>query len=209
MIGLNIICLMIDNNLLRLMERFLTIRTGVPQRYILGLLLYLTHFNDIGNSFTRNVLSFADVQKGTLRVIKNASYYSYTGPTFRKFRSLNLHDLFYYHALLFVHDYLPNKHPNSFKECFPTNSDMPNWRVTRQFKLLYVPNYPLKCPQRQQVGFLLTLWNKWNKSISEMASLSHTKRIIKFILLQDYLNVVRCENKRYFECHINFNLKHD
>ena len=74
--------------------------------------------------------------------------------------------------------------------CFPTNSDMPNSRSTRQSQLCYVPNYPLIFSQRQPIDFLRTLWNKWNKLIPENASRSQTKRIIKYILLRDYPDVL-------------------
>ena len=145
------------------------------------------------------------VLKRAIRLINNASYYSHTGPTFKKLGILTLCDLFDYHSILFVYGYLSDKLPSSFSGCFPTNSDMPNSRATRQYKLFYVPNYPLNFSQRELIDLLPTLWNKLNELIPENASRSQTKRIIKSILLQDYPDVVRCENTRFSECHFNFN----
>ena len=51
------------------------------------------------------------IQKSTIRVINKALYYSDIGPGLKKFRKLKLHDLFDYRSLLFVHNYLSNKHP--------------------------------------------------------------------------------------------------
>ena len=125
-----------------------------------------------------------------------------TAPTFKKLGFIKLHNLFDYHSLLFVHDYLFNTLPGSFNGCFSTNSgEMSNSKATRQSKLFYVPNYPLKLGQRQPIDFLPIVWNKL---ISENASRSHTKRIIKSILLRDYTDV-RCENMRCSEYHFNFN----
>ena len=156
-----------------------------------------------GNADQNIIRPLTLVQKRAIRVISNASYNSHTGPKFKKLGILKLNDLFDYHSLLFVHDYISNNLPNSFNGCFPTNSEMPHSRATRQSRLLYVPNYPLKFAQRQPIGFLPTLWNKWNKLIPENASRSKTKQIIKSTLLQDYPAVVRCENMRCSECHFN------
>jgi len=87
----------------------------------------------------------------------------------------------------------------------PIVSDMPNSRTTRQSKLFYVPNYPLTFSQRQPIGFLPTLWNKWDKLIPEKAWRSQTKIKIKSILLRDYPDVIRCENRKCSECRFNFN----
>jgi len=109
------------------------------------------------------------------------------------------------HVLLFVHDYMSNKLPNSFNGCFPTNSDSSRiinlHHHTEKASGLSV----MKFSPRQPIGFLATLWNKWNKLIPENASRTQTKRIIKSILLQDYPDVVRSENMRLSECHFNFN----
>jgi hypothetical protein len=133
-----------------------------------------------------------------------ASYYSHTGPKFTKSGIRKLHDLFVYLSLL-LHDYLSNKLQNSFNGCFPTNSEMPSSRTTRQSRLLHVPKYSLKFSQRQPTGYLPLLWNKWTKLIAENASRSQAKMIINSTLLHDYPEVVRCENIRYYECHFNVN----
>jgi len=49
-----------------------------------------------------------------------------------------------------------------------------------------------KFSQRQPIGVLPSLWNKWNKLIHENASRTHTKRKTKSNLLRDYPDVVRC-----------------
>lgn len=141
------------------------------------------------------------MQKRAIRVINNAPYYSHTDPKFKRAGILKLNDLFKYQSLLFVHDYLSNKLPNSFNGCFPTNSDMPNSRTTRQSNLLHVPKYFSKFSQRQPICSLPTLWNNWNRLIPGNASRSQTKGIVKSVLLQDYSDVVTCENTRCSECH--------
>ena len=158
-----------------------------------------------GNADQNVIRPLMLVQKRAIRIINNASYFSHTGPKFKKSGILKLHDLFVYQSLLFVHDYLSNKLPNSFNGCFPTNRDMPSSRTTRQSSLLHVPKYPLKFSQRQPIGFLPSLWNKWTKLIPEKVSRSQAKKIIKTTLLQDYPDVVRCENTRCYECHFNVN----
>jgi hypothetical protein len=87
-----------------------------------------------GNADQNVIIPLMLVQKRAIRVINNASYYSHTGPKFKKSGILQLHDLFHYQSLLFMHDYISNKLPNSFNGCFPTNSDMPCSRITRQSK---------------------------------------------------------------------------
>jgi len=47
------------------------------------------------------------VQKGAIDVINNSSYYSYTGPIFKKLRNLKKHDLFDYQSILFVQQSSP------------------------------------------------------------------------------------------------------
>ena len=95
-----------------------------------------------GNADQNVIIPLMLVQKRAIRVINHASYYSHTGPKFKKSGILKLEDLFYYQSLLFIHDYMSNKLPNSFNGCFPTNSDMSNALTTRQSRLLHVPKYP-------------------------------------------------------------------
>ena len=59
------------------------------------------------------------VLKRAIRVINNVSYYCHTGPTSEKLGILKLHNVFDYHSLLFVRDYVFNTLPSSFNECFP------------------------------------------------------------------------------------------
>ena len=130
----------------------------------------------LGNGDQKEIRQLMLVQKRAIRVIYNASYYSHTGPKFKKTGILKLHDLFVYQSLLFVHDYLSNKIPKS--------------------GLLHVPKYLLKFSHRQPTSYLPSLWNKWTKLIPQNASRSQAKTIIKYTLLQDYPDVVRCQNTR-------------
>jgi len=78
-----------------------------------------------GNAEQNVIRPLTLVEKMVIYVINNSSYYSHTGPTFKKLGILKLDDLCDYHSVLVVPDYLSNKLPSSFNGCFPTNSDMP------------------------------------------------------------------------------------
>ena len=60
-------------------------------------------------------------------------------------------------------------------------------------------------PNSWACTLMTILWphmNTWTKLIPENASRSQTKRIIKYSLLRDYPNVVRCEHTKCSECHL-------
>jgi len=55
---------------------------------------------------------------------------------------------------LFVHDYLSNTISQSFNECFPTSSNLPNSRITCQSVELHVPKYWLNISQCLPIRFV-------------------------------------------------------
>ncbi len=126
------------------------------------------------------------IQKRAIRVINNAPYNSHTDPKFKKSRILKIPDLYEYKSVLFIHDYLLNKLPNSFEGIFPKNQDMPNSRETRQSNLLHVPRYSAKFAAKLPIFSLPSIWNKWSRSLPENSSKFRIQRYIQSAMLHDY-----------------------
>jgi len=153
-----------------------------------------------GNADKAVIRSLTLLQKRAIRIIYNAPFNSHTDPKFKNSGILKLQDMFEYQSLLLVYDYLSANLPKSFDGIFPTNSDMPNSRSTRQSQLLYVPRFSSKYAKKQPIYFLPVLWNEWVKRIPVTGSKYQVKRYIKTTLLQHYSSEVICSNERCTEC---------
>ncbi len=125
----------------------------------------------------------------------------HTDPKLNKSCILKIPVWYEYQYVLFIHDYLLNKLPNSFEEIFPKNQDMLNSRETRQSNLLHVPRYSSKFAAKLPIFSLPSIWNKWSRSLPENSSKFRIKRYIKSAMLYDYSENVICENLRCVECY--------
>ena len=77
------------------------------------------------------------LQKRTMR-INEAQYNSHTEPLLKKSQILRVSDMFEYHVVLFMHDFLMRKLPSSFNKTYKLNYEIQAAHHTRQEDLIYI-----------------------------------------------------------------------
>ena len=77
-----------------------------------------------GNTDKGTIKQTNILQKLAIRIINKAAFNSHTDPKLKKLEILKLNDLFEYQSLLFMHDYICGKLPDSFHGNYPMNRDI-------------------------------------------------------------------------------------
>ena len=93
-----------------------------------------------GNS--TSILRVLKLQKKCIRLIAHKSYRAHTEPLFKKFEILKVTDLYKLQATLFIHDYLCNNLPHSFRHFYPERNE--TYNLTRRSN---ARNIYYQCPR--------------------------------------------------------------
>ena len=78
------------------------------------------------------------LQKRAIRIINKAQYNSHTEPLFKKSKILKVKDLFEYHVIQFMNDFLMRKLPSSFDKTYRLNCEIQATHHTRQHNQIFI-----------------------------------------------------------------------
>ena len=101
------------------------------------------------------------LQKRAIRCIHKANYNSHTDPLFKHSKLKKLTDIYETQVLLFMHNYVSNKLPESFNGTFVLNRDMMTSYITRQSNLLYEKKCLTHFASSLPLFNFPHIWNKW------------------------------------------------
>ena len=150
-----------------------------------------------GNA-SQNLRKTITLQKRAIRTINKAAYNSHTDPLFHSSQVLKLQDLYRYQSALFMHDYVSNNLPASFKNIFSYNRDIQTIHQTRQSDLLYISRCKTSFASKLPLYALPKIWNDW-AAISSHSRLQFKKNVKSNIIL-GYPTQVKCLNAYCMDC---------
>lgn len=141
------------------------------------------------------------LQKRILRTINKAKFNSHTDPLFKNSDILKIMDLYEYNAAIFMHDFIHNELPLSFKTTFKFNHQVQTIRQTRQSNLLFVPRCRSCFSEKLPVCRFPNVWNKLKNSIRIITDREIFKTTLKSRMINLYPNRVRCKNRYCKDCY--------
>jgi hypothetical protein len=141
------------------------------------------------------------LQKRILRTINKAKFKSHTDPLFRDSDIVKIMDLYEYNAAIFVHDFIHNKLPLSFKTTFKFNHQVQTIRQTRQSNLLFVPRCRSCFFEKLPECRFPNVWNKLSNAIASITDRETFKTTLKSRMFNSYLDIVRCKNSFCTDCY--------
>lgn len=144
------------------------------------------------------------LQKRALRAINKANYNAHTDPLFKNNKILKVKDLFVFEALRFLTKLENNKLPISFQGFFPLNRDIHIHRITRQSDQFFIKASRYSITKALPCNTLPKIWNDW-KSKNIVKDHLNTKFLknVKTKLLDEYNDIIKCNNRYCRECHNN------
>ena len=140
------------------------------------------------------------LQKRAIRIIGKAKYNSHTDPLFKKYNLLKVCDLFDMTSLQFMFDYRTLSLPDSFRNTFILNRQLPNSRVTRQSDLYYIPKTRTGFIGKFPFYSIPRIWNKWSHIVAMCTSKKQLKNIIRKTVLNTYSSEIFCNNPYCSDC---------
>jgi len=99
-------------------------------------------------------------QKESIRIICNAPYRAHTAPLFKQLHILPLDELIRCSSLKFMHNFVNQKLPFTFSECWLTNRQRNPNRNLRNINDLYVPAHHFATVKRFPFYTFPRLWNE-------------------------------------------------
>ena len=127
------------------------------------------------------------IQKRALRTISNSSYLCPTKPLFKKYKVLNIFDMYAKEAAMFMYKYKCNMLPRSFDGYFTTNQEIHRYNTRNKCDF----NVPKRNSKFDWV-FISgpKIWNGLPNNIKKAKSLSQFKTTFKYYLLTSYDEVL-------------------
>ena len=146
-----------------------------------------------GNSTHCNKL--LKTQKRAIRYIHKKPRISHTDPLFKKSQILKLHDLYYIHTALFMHDLKHKRLPNGLDNLFTENKNN-----TRQYNNFRVEkprtSFSAKLPKHQFVH----TWNSLDIEFQNCKTHNALKKALKKSFLSKYDKEIKCNNNHCPDC---------
>ena len=105
------------------------------------------------------------LQKKAIRCIHKANYTIHTDPLFKHSKIKKLTDIYETQVLLFIHNYVSNKLPDSFNGTFVLNRDMMTSYITRQSNLFYEKKCLTHFASSLPLFDFPHIWNKWKNTL--------------------------------------------
>ena len=127
------------------------------------------------------------LQKRALRTISNSSYLCPTKPLFKKYKVLNIFDMYTKEAAMFMYKYKCNMLPRSFDGYFTTNQEIHRYN-TRNKGDFNIPKRNSKFDSVFVSG--PKIWNGLPNNMKKAKSLSQFKTTFKYYLLTSYDDVL-------------------
>lgn len=140
------------------------------------------------------------LQKRAIRTINRVSYNSHTDPLFKSSEILKLNELHEYESAQFMYKYHTNRLPASFNSMFSYNHELQITHNTRQSHLIHIERCHYSLAARLPRFYLPEIWNNFYQ-YHDSKSLSVFKKHVKGILLDSYVDKVRCKNLLCKDCY--------
>jgi len=153
-----------------------------------------------GNSKATILRKTETLQKRAIRTINNRKYNSHTDPLFRECGILKISDLFQMDTLLFMHDYINNRLPKSFRGIFRYKGLCDKAYTTRQNDMFDLPMTKSRFVDKLPLYNFPSIWNKNVARFDIHASRNCLKNNIKSTYLLQYDTSVSCSNPYCFDC---------
>jgi len=153
-----------------------------------------------GNSKATYLHKTEMLQKRAIRTINNKKYNSHTDPLFKESGVLKMSDLYRMEILLFMHDYINDKLPVSFRGTFSHNRDHQNAYNTRQWEMFNIPRTKSRFVDKLPLIGFPSIWNKYAGLYNPTVSRNCFKRNIKISCFNEYKSLVDCNNPLCLEC---------
>ena len=154
-----------------------------------------------GNASDSTLKKTKILQKRAIRCIHKANYNSHTDPLFKHSKLKKLTDIYETQVLLFMHNYVSNKLPESFNGTFVLNRDMMTSYITRQSNLLYEKKCLTHFASSLPLFNFPHIWNKWKNTLDMSMTRSQIKVNVSLGHFQKYSDRVTCQNIRCKDCH--------
>ena len=158
-----------------------------------------------GNSNGTAMRKLETIQKRAIRSIYNKKYNSHTDPLFKQSGILKIPDMYQLQVMLFMHDYIIDKLPMSFRHMYEFNSAVQSVYSTRQSQLFNIPRTKSRFVDKLPfIQFPIT-WNKLAGFLglnSDLLNLSRNalKCQLKYRFTDSYQSNVTCNNPRCNDC---------
>ena len=106
--------------------------------------------------------------------------------------------------MTFMHDFVNEKIPVSFKDVYKMNCNIRGIYETRQAHLLHIPRTKSRFVDRLPLYQFPEIWYNWHKKLNVYTSRSGLRRTINYShkSLSDYASVVKCHNSQCSDCPI-------
>ena len=144
-------------------------------------------------------------QKNAIRIVSRAPYNAHTEPLFKKHEIMRFEDLYTFTQLQFVHSYLSNKLPGSFKDLWTANRfHKPATAGLRTADMLFVPRHRIDFTARLPLHALPKLWNNFREpDLKKLTSSNLFKDRLKEYFINDLASEVRCRRIFCRDCFPN------
>jgi len=157
-----------------------------------------------GNATLSVLRKIEIVQKRALRTIHGKHFKSHTDPLFKQSGIVKISDLHLLEIMLFMHDYLSNKLPISFRNIFSLITDDRAY-LTRQCGLFMVPKTRSRFVDKLPLYYFPILWNRHCHRVNTQVSRGCFKWSLKRSFLASYHDTVSCNNPGCHECCLMIN----
>ncbi len=176
----------------------------MPHSALKSLYYTLIHSNLIygilvwGNSSA--VSNLFTLQKRAIRIINHKKYRAHTEPLFKINKILKLTDLYKFHVILFMFDYINNNLPISFFNLFHDLTHSRTYTTRQTGTSFYIDRPRTKFTSDLPFHNFRSIWNKINYNLKTISSRTALKRQIIKDFIDSYNDNIHCTNLRCRDC---------
>ena len=138
-----------------------------------------------GNTFATYLDKVLKLQKWAIRTISNSHYRSHTGPLFKKYNILNIHDTFKLNLGSFMYKHHTGQLPNIFSEYFTKHEQTHNYN-TRNAQDYSINKTKKSFSDRAVRNCGPSFWNSLENDIKKCKDTKEFRNNLKSNLLSSY-----------------------
>ena len=147
-----------------------------------------------GGVSSNKLKKITTIQKKCIRNVAGRKHRSHTDPLFSFLNIMKFEDLFKYNCSNFMHKYILNKQPESFKDMFQPLSEpnRTNGYIIPRVKSKFLDQFP--------TSFLPKIWNENSLNQKHIKSINSFKNSLQKLFISKYPPHVNCESSFCDEC---------
>ena len=147
-----------------------------------------------GGVSSNKLKKITTIQKKCIRNVAGKKHRSHTDPLFSFLNIMKFEDLFKYNCSNFMHKYILNKQPESFKDMFQPLSEpnRTNGYIIPRVKSKFLDQFP--------TSFLPKIWNENSLNQKHIKSINSFKNSLQKLFISTYPPHVKCESSLCDEC---------